>query len=300
MLAGKSRPSVRLYKLAADQGYASAQFNLGHMYSDRRGAPQDDAAALNWYRKAADQGNASAQFNLGHMYSDRRGAPQDDAAALNWYRKAADQGNTFARAALERRGGQQQQEEQERQTEAAGRERQRRHEEQEFQQRADQQRQREACERERQGRQTFMPARNDACTPQLPYEEERQGGSLPTLGRAAENLPSRRERAPFKDALAAYYSGDYVTAMLLLRPLADRGDAEAQFNLGVMYANGRGVPQDDWAAASWYRKAADQGNALAQNNLGNEYATASSSRERLCEPLTGGRPLPSNRACHLG
>jgi TPR repeat protein len=60
--------------------------------------------------------------------------------------------------------------------------------------------------------------------------------------------------------------------MLLLRPLADRGDAEAQFNLGVMYANGRGVPQDDWAAASWYRKAADQGNALAQNNLGNRYA----------------------------
>ena len=50
------------------------------------------------------------------------------------------------------------------------------------------------------------------------------------------------------------------------------GDAQAQFNLGVRYANGRGVPRNDAEAVAWYRKAAEQGNADAQNNLGWMYA----------------------------
>ena len=45
---------------------------------------------------------------------------------------------------------------------------------------------------------------------------------------------------PLEDATAAYDRGDYATALRLLRPLADQGDASAQFNLGVMYDNGRG------------------------------------------------------------
>ena len=45
---------------------------------------------------------------------------------------------------------------------------------------------------------------------------------------------------PLEDANAAYGRGDYATALRLLRPLADQGDADAQINLGFMYANGRG------------------------------------------------------------
>ena len=56
-----------------------------------------------------------------------------------------------------------------------------------------------------------------------------------------------------------------------LRALADEGDALAQFNLGVRYANGEGVPQDDVEAVRWYRLAADQGHAEAQFNLGAMY-----------------------------
>ena len=52
------------------------------------------------------------------------------------------------------------------------------------------------------------------------------------------------------------------------RPLADQGYASAQFNLGTMYTNGRGVPKDDVQAVKWYRLAADQGNAFAQAHLG--------------------------------
>ena len=73
---------------------------------------------------------------------------------------------------------------------------------------------------------------------------------------------------PFEDGNAAYDRKDYATALRFYRPLADQGHAEAQFNLGLMYSNGRGVPQDYAAAVSWYRKAADQGDAAAQFNLG--------------------------------
>ena len=71
---------------------------------------------------------------------------------------------------------------------------------------------------------------------------------------------------------AAYAKGDYATALRLLRPLADQGDAAAQYNLGVMHAKGQGVPQDYTEAAKWYRLAADQGDAPAQSNIGGLYA----------------------------
>ena len=69
---------------------------------------------------------------------------------------------------------------------------------------------------------------------------------------------------PFEDATAAYNQGDYTTALRLWRPLAEQGDASAQYNLGFIYYSGLGVPQDTAAAVSWYRKAADQGYAGAQ------------------------------------
>ena len=69
---------------------------------------------------------------------------------------------------------------------------------------------------------------------------------------------------PLEDAVAAYKRGDYATAVRLFRPLAEQGLAQAQNNLGAMYASGHGMPRDDAEAVTWYRKAADQGYALAQ------------------------------------
>ena len=56
------------------------------------------------------------------------------------------------------------------------------------------------------------------------------------------------------------------------RLAADQGNAEAQFNLGLMYDKGVGVPESDVEASKWFRLAADQGNAEAQFNLGFMYA----------------------------
>jgi len=75
--------------------------------------------------------------------------------------------------------------------------------------------------------------------------------------------------ADFDAGLAALQKGDYAAALREWTPLAAKqGDAEAQFNLGVMYHNGHGVSQDDKTAAKWFRLAAEQGDAAAQFNLG--------------------------------
>jgi len=75
----------------------------------------------------------------------------------------------------------------------------------------------------------------------------------------------------FGDAVSAYERGDYATAFRLMRPLAEKGDARSQHNLGVMYDYGRGAPQDSTEAWKWYRKAAEQGLPDAQHNLGLMY-----------------------------
>jgi TPR repeat protein len=77
---------------------------------------------------------------------------------------------------------------------------------------------------------------------------------------------------PWEDGSAAADRGDYATALRLWHPLADQGHADAQSNLGVMYDNGHGVPQNYAEAMKWYRLAANQGSANAQFNLGVMYA----------------------------
>jgi uncharacterized protein len=61
---------------------------------------------------------------------------------------------------------------------------------------------------------------------------------------------------PFEDAQAADQKGDYATELQILRPLADQGNDRAQFGLGLMYANGHGVPQDYVRAHMWFNIAA--------------------------------------------
>ena len=69
----------------------------------------------------------------------------------------------------------------------------------------------------------------------------------------------------------AYQREDYAAALNQWRPLAERGNAEAQTNLGVLHNHGQGVARDRVAAAKWYLKAANQGHAQAQTNLGVMY-----------------------------
>ncbi|MDH5470230.1 MAG: sel1 repeat family protein [Gammaproteobacteria bacterium] len=69
----------------------------------------------------------------------------------------------------------------------------------------------------------------------------------------------------------SYLKGDYSAAYEEWLPLAELGDAEAQYNLGVMYDEGAGRKADLALAAEWYQKAAEQGFIDAQTNLGIMY-----------------------------
>ncbi len=80
------------------------------------------------------------------------------------------------------------------------------------------------------------------------------------------------QSANFQKGLDAFNKSHYKTAYKEWYSLAEQGDDRAQFGLGLMYKNGRGVFQDYEQAVYWYSKAAKQGNADAQLNLGNRYA----------------------------
>ncbi|MBI5624415.1 MAG: protein kinase [Elusimicrobia bacterium] len=82
-------------------------------------------------------------------------------------------------------------------------------------------------------------------------------------------LAVRVDAGQVEDAQAAYAAGDLARAGELFRGAAEAGDPVAQYNLGVLYEDGKGVGKDFAAAAAWYRKSADQGYAAAQNNLAN-------------------------------
>ncbi len=86
---------------------------------------------------------------------------------------------------------------------------------------------------------------------------------------------------PLEDGMEAYQEKDYLKAIQIWRPLAQAGDASAQYRLGVMYAEGRGIPANDAEAALWFERAAQQGEPMAQYNLGASYAEGTGVRKDM-------------------
>ena len=244
-----ARQAVFWYRKAAEQGIAAAQFNLGLMYANGEGVPEDARQAVFWYRKTAEQGDAAAQVNLGLMYANGDGVPDDARQAVFWYRKAAGQGNTAAQfnLGLMYANGEGVPEDA---------------------------RQavfwyRKAAEQGNTAAQFNLGLMyaNGAGVP----EDDRQAvfwyrkAAEQGLAEAQLNLGNRYakgEGVPEDDIQAVYW----------YRQAAEQGHAKAQYNLGVMYANGEGVPEDARQAVFWYRKAAGQGDTKAQGVLGFMYA----------------------------
>lgn len=93
---------------------------------------------------------------------------------------------------------------------------------------------------------------------------------LPQLQMSRPSIHSHR-RAKLDDmsiAYGAYISGDYITALRIIEPLAVKGDARAQYILGYMHENGHVTDQNYALAAKWYRMAAEQGDAISEISLG--------------------------------
>jgi TPR repeat protein len=102
----------------------------------------------------------------------------------------------------------------------------------------------------------------------------------------SDSLPTQTKKAEDGDAEAQFGLGlkfangegdvqDYPQAAQWYRKAADQNHALAQFNLGMMYALGQGMVANEGEAVRWIRRAAEQGDAAAQFNLGNRYHRAS-------------------------
>lgn len=98
--AGNWTEAARLYRKAAEAGYAPAQYDLAHLYVDGLGVPRDLKEAAVWYRKAAEQGDAEAQNNLGALYAKGLGVRRSNSQAIRWYRLAAAQNDPEATSNL--------------------------------------------------------------------------------------------------------------------------------------------------------------------------------------------------------
>ena len=81
--------AMKWYRLAADQGDRTGQYNLGYHYYQGQGVPQHYAKALSFYRLAAAQGHTLAQYNLGRMYYLGEGLSKDVVEAYAWFSVSA-------------------------------------------------------------------------------------------------------------------------------------------------------------------------------------------------------------------
>jgi len=86
---------------------------------------------------------------------------------------------------------------------------------------------------------------------------------------------------PLEDGLEAYQEKDWLKAVEIWRPLAQAGNREAQYRLGVMYVEGRGVGANDAEAALWFERAAEQGEPMAQYNLAASYVEGTGVRKDM-------------------
>ena len=97
----------------------------------------------------------------------------------------------------------------------------------------------------------------------------------------AGTLVASASAGPLEDGMEAYQEKDYLKAIQVWRPLAQAGDREAQYRLGVMYAEGRGIPPNDAEAALWFERAAEQGEPMAQYNLAASYVEGTGVRKDM-------------------
>ncbi len=281
--------TLRWYRRAVEQNNPIAQFYLGLMYYNGHGVPKDESEAVKWIRRAADQGDVEAQMEVGGIYSVGAGdVPQDYAEAARWYTRAADQGWADAQFLLwlyhhEGRGVPKDPVEAARWLRMAA----------------------EQGHADAQFKLGTLYIEGDG-VPEDGAEAVRwlhraaQQGHAQTLEMFGDTLDELAELdATLEDVGGGSETqGDARFNQLL--GAAEGGDAEAQYDLAVVYLEGRGdveqslrwlnraasqghagamaelgmfyMGTDDIQALRWLRPAAEQGNGEAQTNLGHMYA----------------------------
>ena len=256
--------AISLYRKAAAEGDAIAQFKLGGMYARREGVAQNQREAVSWFTKAAAKGYAPAQNSLGVRFAKGQGVVQNSARAAALYREAAEQRFGLAQdnlsdlyanglgvsrdivlahvwSGLASANGD-------------GRAL----------------KKRLAIER------AMNPTQITEASTHLGTMFARGHGVAQDVKRAARYFQEAAARgyvvAQFELA-ECYDKGngltkDYKQAAVWFQKAATQGHIRAQTSVAYMYEIGQGVTPDAKRAAHWYLKAAQQGDVIAQYNLG--------------------------------
>lgn len=225
---------------------AFADFQTG-MEAAERG---DYAAAIRQWQPLAEAGDAAAQFGMAYLYDEGLGVAEDNPLAIKWYRRAAMQGDVLSlyNLGIMYRNGE---------GVAADDVRAYR-----FMWLAAELGDPDAVERLRELENLIGPEQIATAKQFATRWGLVAGADLGAI--ASSDLDAGYD---------AYERGDYSGAFRLWRPLAEAGNAEAQYNIGYMYDYGEGLPVDDQQAIYWFTAAAEQGHMTAQFNLGAMYAT---------------------------
>jgi len=226
--------SSALPRSTAKPGKVDAKRDTGKKNTVEPPDTLSEQKAVMWLAKAAEQGDAKAQFNLGVMYDAGQIVAQNDVEALKWYRQAATQGDAKAQFNLGVMY-------------STGRG--------VAQDNLEAIRwYTKAAEQGHVGAQFNLGVLYDRDEGILQHDTD-------SFNQSDASLPAKADKMTQESEAVKWY-----------QKAAEQGHALAQFNLGVMYSLGRGVPQDDAKAVQWYEKAAEQDDKDAQVNLGSLYA----------------------------
>ena len=235
--------AIECFNIAAEQGNAEAQCNLGVVYFTQ----EKFELAVHWFQKSANQNNARAQFYIGILYSRGLGVPKNLKEAFFWLNKAAELGSADAQYNLGiwynvGFGGV----------------------EQDYDKAV--RLYKKAAEQGHAGGQNNLAVLYDRGLG-LP-KDKKEAARLFKLSAGQGFVSAQRDLAKlylFGDGITQ----DYKEALYWFKKAAEKEDAESQAFIGAMYMKGTGVPQDLKEARKWMQKAADNGFETAKKQLQN-------------------------------
>ena len=254
----------KLFEFAAEQGVVKAQNKLALMHVKGIGVVKDFNKAIEWWNLAAAQGNGKAQTNLGWMYEMGKGVPKDSQKAVNWYQLASNQGIAIAQKKLNLLLDQTKKPLQENNTNSK-----------DFKSFEEIKNLhsitaslRSELEQIKSEQANAIEATNQG---KAKAKQEQLTSMIDNPSKLKAGRDSFRENKLdvdlFDTAINSLGRKEFTTALQLFTDLANRGMAEAQINLGMMFERGQGVLQNFDEAIKWYQLAASQGLTKAQEKL---------------------------------
>ena len=239
---------TELRRLAESGDTAAEWYTRGWKYANGRGITQNDEKAVEWYQKAAEQGHAIAQYDLSWMYQHGRGVSSNSSEAFQWCRRAAEQGYADAQNTLGWRyqyvigvGVQNYAKAIKWYRKAA-----------------------EQGHADAQANLRVLSERGGAPSAR---SEQIDTDDAQAVRLDYRSTPTEEINFDGRHTISRSFGRHNVRTFLHYQRAAQQGDTTAMNNIGVMYANGRGVDQDYDEAIIWFSNAARQGNATARTNL---------------------------------